>query len=324
MKIHFPYLLAATGSMLLAACETVIEIDPPPYEPQLVVTSHFAPDSVWSTFIHTSLGVATAVNPRLQVVNDAVVKILHAGGVVDELVYDGRGRYVSRSNTYPEAGKSYRLSVETHEWPSVSAESAAPVPAPIIETDFFVVRAVPYPPFTVEYELRLQFRIEDAPGKNYYRFAVYWYWANDEARWYPDAGLPDSAYRIVGLQAGEVSWFCGYDYAASATPIEREPGLTCEEGVVTDRLFDGQTYQFSATVTFAVHSIGSARRNELLLLLSTLSEDYFEYQRTLQTQTSWNGTVSIPLNVYSNVDGGQGVFAGYSNTTRILPIPSDQ
>ncbi len=318
MKIHFSYLLAAIGSLLLAGCESVIEIDPPAYDPLLVVTSHFAPDSVWSTLIHTSLGAAVAVNPRLQVVNDAVVKILHAGGVVDELVYDGRGRYVSGSDTYPEAGRSYRLSVEAPEWPSVSAVSAAPVPAPIIETDFFSLGNVVSVPGFEEYDFRLQFRIKDAPGKNFYRLAIYRYGYNSDVHQWPEYSHPDSTYNIIPMQTGEVSWFCGYDFADSTTPIE--PGSYCYEGIVTDRLFDGQTYQFAATITLDQ----GRSRNEILLLLSTLSEDYFEYQRTLQTQTSWDPTFSIPQNIYSNVDGALGVFAGYSNTTRFLPIPFDE
>lgn len=322
MTIHFSYLLAAISSLLLAGCESVIDIDPPAYDPELIVTSHFAPDSLWSTFIHTTVGAATSVNPRLQVVDDAVVRILHAGGIVDELVYDGRGRYVSGSDTYPEAGRSYRLSVETPEWPSVSAESAAPVPAPIIETDFFLLGKLGGIPGFGQYEFRLQFRIKDAPGTNFYRFAIYRYGYNSDVLQWPEYSHPDSTYEIISMQAGEVSWFCGYDFADSATPVERDAGTFCNEGIVTDRLFDGQIYQFTATI--ALWSAPGDDNHEILLLLSTLSEDYFEYQRTVQTQTNWHPAFSIPQNIYSNVDGALGVFAGYSNTTRFLPIPFDE
>ena len=59
---------------------------------------------------------------------------------------------------------------------------------------------------------------------------------------------------------------------------------------------------------------------DLLLLLSSLSEDYFEYQRTLSEQVL-SGPFVEPQGVYSNIEGGLGIFAGYTNTSLLLPLP---
>lgn len=87
-----------------------------------------------------------------------------------------------------------------------------------------------------------------------------------------------------------------------------------------DQLFDGQSYQ--VTVTFSLYL--SNARNDILLLLSTLSEDYFEFKRSWQQQAGQSPAFSAPMDMYSNVQGGLGVFAGYSNTGVVLSIPLDE
>lgn len=55
------------------------------------------------------------------------------------------------------------------------------------------------------------------------------------------------------------------------------------------------------------------------LLLTSYSNDYVEYARTL-LENQETGLFFEPFSVYSNIDGGLGIFAGYTNTTLILPL----
>ncbi len=306
------------------ACETVVEIDPPAYDPELVVTSYFEPDSLWSAAIHRSLGAGESLDPAAQYVENATVTILSNSDIVDTLRYAGRGHYVSNSERYPVAGKPYTLRAQVPGMTTVEAVSAAPVPTPITEISLENLGEVSSgAPVSPEYKFRIRFRLEDPPGRNFYRFGIYEFRGNFFRRHsYPDLNLPDSVYQSIPLDAGDVSWSCNYSDAYRGTPSTGCPSCTCINAALTDQLFDGQSYQVS--VTFSLDPSSGGTRNEVLLLLSTLSEDYFEVKRTLAEQAEQNAAFSAPLDIYSNVKGGLGVFAGYSNTGVFLPIPLDE
>ena len=307
-------ILCALLLVTWTACETVIEIDPPAYEPELVVTSHFMPDSLWSAAVHRSLGVGVSQDPSAQYVDNATVTILSSGGIVDTLRYTDRGRYVSSTEGSPVAGKPYTLRVQTPGMTTAEAVSIAPLPTPITETSFENLGVT-----SSGNKVKLRFRIEDPPGRNFYRFGIYRFDRNQDRDYYPDLNLPDSVYLKVPVDAGDVSWFCGYTEAFSGVPTASGPGDICDEPVLTDQLFDGQSYQISVTFELYQGPQGDAR-NEILLLLSTLSEDYFEHKRTLEEQVQQSAAFPSPLDIYSNVKGGLGVFAGYSNSGVVLPI----
>ena len=317
-------LLCALLLLTWMACETVVEIDPPAYEPELVVTSYFAPDSLWSAAIHRSLSVGVSQDPSAQYVETATVTILSGSDIVDTLRYAGRGRYVSNTERYPVAGKPYTLRAQAPGMTTAQAVSTAPEPTPISEISFENLGLIsPDVPIAREYKFRLRFRLEDPPGRNFYRFGVYKFGESYFADQYPDLNLPDSVYWPIPVDAGDVSWFCGYSEAYRGTPTTGCPGCTCDDSALTDQLFDGQSYQVSVTFSLYPSSQGNAR-NEILLLVSTLSEDFFEIKRALEEHFNQNAAFSAPQDIYSNVNGGLGVFAGYSNTAVILPIPLDE
>ena len=85
--------------------------------------------------------------------------------------------------------------------------------------------------------------------------------------------------------------------------------------IFTDKLFDGQ----KKTVT--VHYFYSNNIDSVDIILRHVSEDYFEYKKSLARHQEgkyddviWGGAGVFPL--YSNIDNGYGVFAGYAETRR--------
>ncbi|MDE2770739.1 MAG: DUF4249 family protein [Bacteroidota bacterium] len=64
-------------------------------------------------------------------------------------------------------------------------------------------------------------------------------------------------------------------------------------------------------------------RKELRLIISSLSEDYYKYLQSLERNVLYDPLTEEPFPVYSNVSGGLGVFAGYTNTYLVLPFPSE-
>jgi len=51
----------------------MIEIPPPAYNPEVVVTSHFNPDSIWTVALHQSSSIGTKQDVSKQYESDASI-----------------------------------------------------------------------------------------------------------------------------------------------------------------------------------------------------------------------------------------------------------
>ncbi len=311
MKSPLPLLI-----LLYLGCETVVEVSPPEYDSEPVATSFFSPDSTWSVTMHRSLGSAVKQDATREYISDASVRIMDGSSTVDILSHQGNGRYVSSTGELPSYGIQYTLQVDFPSKASIQATSAAP--SPVVISDYSIEYLAPE--FDIvpvsRYQLRIVF--SDMPGINYYRIGVY----RRERNGYRSGDTdPDSAYRRISFDGLTPGWSCGY-FTDVVDPIEGGggSGLLCEEFVVTDRLFDGKNYSWSGTTLNVPDEIG---RKELQLVISSLSEDYYKYLHSLERNVFHDPLTEEPFPVYSNVIGGLGVFAGYTNTNLILPMPSE-
>ncbi len=303
--------------LIVLGCETMIEIDLPEYETELVATSHFSPDSIWSVTLHRSASIGVKQNVSDLYVEGASVKIISGTTLIDSLVHQGRGQYKSSASKYPLTETSYTLHVDVPGQSRLQASSSAP-PRTLI-TDYGIELLGSIIELSEPLGMyRIWIEFGDAPGTNMYSIGVY--------RLRPEQTLgqsvvPDSAYqredRFVSIGPG---WYCGFQSALEIdTEFRGGAGLGCEMLAVTDRYFDGQKHAWSATLELYTPADESYGKNELLLVLTSYSNDYVEYTRTL-LENQEAGPFLEPFSVYSNVDGGLGIFAGYTNTTVILPL----
>ena len=304
--------------LLCLGCETVVEVAPPEYDSEPVVTSFFSPDSAWSVTMHRSLGATVKRDVTREYIADASVMIMNGSNMVDILSYQGNGRYVSSTGGLPTDGIQYTLRVDFPGKPSIQATSAAP--SPVVISDYSIESR--QPGFHIvpvsKYQLRIVF--SDISGTNFYRIGVYRRERNHNAF---DEEDPDSLYRTVEFDGLSPGWFCGYssDDVAEVDPTDTGgvSNPSCREFSVTDRLFDGKEYSWSGITFDLADEIG---RKELRLIISSLSEDYYRYLQSLERNVFYDPLTQEPFPIYSNVSGGLGVFAGYTNTTLILPMPS--
>ena len=310
MKSPLPLLI-----LVFLGCETVVEVSPPEYDSEPVATSFFSPDSTWSVTMHRSLGVTVKQDATHEYISDASVRIMDGSNMVDILSYQENGRYVSGTGGSPSYGTQYTLQVDFPGQASIQATSAAP--SPVVISDYSIEYRPPE--FDIipasRYQLRIVF--SDRPGMNFYRIGVYHRVRN---RYAFDGIVPDSVYRTISFEGLTPGWSCGYFDDVDPIDGGGGSGLSCEEFVVTDRLFDGKDYSWSGTTLNVPDEIG---RKELRLVISSLSEDYYKYLQSLERNVFHDPLTEEPFPVYSNVNGGLGVFAGYTNTNLILPMPSE-
>ena len=305
--------------LLCLGCETVVEVAPPEYDSEPVVTSFFSPDSAWSVTMHRSLGATVKRDVTREYIADASVMIMKGSNMVDILSYQGSGRYISSTGGLPTNGIQYTLRVDFPGKPSIQATSAAPSPAVISDYSIESLQPGFLGPVPVsKYQLRIVF--SDIFGTNFYRIGVYRRVRNRNSF---GGIVPDSVYRTVEFDGLSPGWFCGYssDDVAEVDPTDTGgvSNPSCREFSVTDRLFDGKEYSWSGITYDLADEIG---RKELRLIISSLSEDYYRYLQSLERNVFYDPLTQEPFPIYSNVSGGLGVFAGYTNTTLILPMPS--
>lgn len=94
--------------------------------------------------------------------------------------------------------------------------------------------------------------------------------------------------------------------------------------VFTDDLFNMETYTMNINYggIYYLFDIGLEQISfyDLIIEVRSVSENYYNYKKTLithqETQEAdvWYG-VGEPLNVFSNIDNGYGIFAGFSQVT---------
>ena len=307
MRCPAVFLLFATLS--LAACETTVDIALPEHEPQLVVSSLFAADSLWAVGVGTSQSVLSSGSPT-PVGSDATVEILEDGAVVETLERrtsgpDGFSLYRSRRHR-PQAGRSYTLRATASRFEAAEATAILPTPVPLATK----VRQVEVPETYGEarsYEITVS--IPDPGGEaNYYGLATYQFY-----------------YGGVGGANGEVILrrevgFAGY---TSADPLlrenrpeedflEPEADIYYTLAYFTDETFDGQTYTLRLRTTVSGDTVSTG---PYAVALQSLSKDVYEHLRTRElADFAGDNPFAEPVAVYTNIAGGLGIFGGYSTS----------
>ncbi|MFQ5568133.1 MAG: DUF4249 domain-containing protein [Rhodothermales bacterium] len=290
-------LLALTAVVLLSACETTVEVDLPRHPPKIAVNSFFRPGYVWEVHLGEARSVVDGQS-AIQSIDNARVEIIEDGRVLTTLPHVGEGLYRAAS-LRPETGKTYTLRASAPGYDRVDATDA--VPGPISVT------------FTHEREsrsagsgnLKVTIRIADPPDQpNYYRLDAY--------------------RRIQDPRTGEPN-FSGVRFRTD------DPAITAEN----EDFFDineenrfGNVYFTDALLTDGLHEINldieeSFLRDEgtLFVNLYGISKAYYDYALSYELhQEARDNPFAEPVQVFTNVKNGFGIFAGFSRYQLALAL----
>ena len=292
------------------SCETIVDVDVPTHEPKLIVTGIVTPDSVWSVTLHRSVSLSQPGSVHEHVVGGALVTIQEQGNESPiVLMYLGNGVYRPTADLRPKAGKQYRLRTEASGLPAINAETTMPTDATV--TIVFVEKLRSYFDSDV-YGVRIC--LVDPAGISFYKLGLL-----NEGRGEFHEGETVYIHREPFLSS-DPSLHPSFDESANLSPVdaqlEEEAGeYFYETAIITDRLFDGKAYEFSITVAYAP----VFENGVLYLQMSAFGPDYFDYQYTVRYGDP--SPFLQPVQLYTNIEGGYGIFAGY--TTKTLEIPLD-
>ncbi|MCK4661228.1 MAG: DUF4249 domain-containing protein [Bacteroidales bacterium] len=292
-KLYFILVLL----IILIACEKTVYIDIPDKGRMITVNSLFNPDSLLKVSVSKSCYI---MNNDIQAIENATVEVYENGNLIETLAYLNNGLYKSTTQK-PSSGNTYKIKVTVPDMGTVETKSYIPLETNIISIDTASVMRTDIDGYRYEQlEFRVKFK-DDANTNNYYlleptQIGIYTY--DDD---YNDTIITDTTQYFMYVESNDPS-IVEYLWGK---------GL-----LFNDNLFNGNTYEFVFSSEKYFYDTTS-----IVINLKSISEDYFKYLATYykHMDANWDPFME-KISVYSNVEGGVGVFGGYSTATDTIVV----
>lgn len=292
--LSLPLLLA------LSACEQIIEPDLPEHTPRLVLQAFFTPDSTWVAFVGRSAGILESQSERERAVAEATVELLVGDRVIDELEFFQEERLYVWEKGALQAGESYSLRVSAPGFATIQATDAIPRPVPTAIASYRI-NTSSRSESRISGDFSIKLEIQDPPGEtNYYQLRFF-------------RSGHRSGHR---LGRDEESFY----YTVEESFSTQDPSISADnvddfiEGSLTapffkDTLFDGQTHAIELSGDY-----DAPEHSRFHIQVLHVSETYYEYLKSARLhESTQDNPFAEPVSVYSNVENGYGIFAGYSS-----------
>jgi len=291
--------------LFLVACEKEVKIPIEYTTPKLVINALFNTDSLWDVEISASRYIYDT-NP-IPLIDDAVVIILDSEGNNFELTNQGEGIYTS-STEKPQTGKTYSIEVNHDNYEN--ARSTNKLPGEIIIDNIEWHEEV-YVSGDLFRKINVTF--QDSQEKDYYLIRMsgaFWEEIID-----PLTGLSDSGLVIHPI----------YFFSQNAAVEEINSHSSQSSISFIDELFNGDQYTIDLLLYefyFNNQPGWEVGLESIYISLSKISEEYYLYQKSYQKyqNSSGNTLFSQPTQVYTNIENGLGIFAGYSNSVDTINL----
>lgn len=296
---------------LLAACETVVEVEQPPHEPQLVPAGFFTPDSAWVVRVSRSVAFTDTLQPGY--VDSAMVEVWSEGRRMAQLPQVRPGTYVATGQG-AVPGKTYTLRVAAPGYPATEGHDALPPPPQIASFRDTLIRGSADVPARRRM-LHIELTVDDPPGESFYGLQVY------QLRL-----VRDRQSGTTQLLTPTLFPFESDDPALGESPLDvlDTDKTRYREAFFSDALFDGERRTLDFEIQYDAPPPGADRRirRAFVVLFISASEDFYRYWKTAGEQlVTGENPFAEPLRVHSNMSGGLGIFAGFRY--RLLPLGLD-
>lgn len=308
---HFRFWIIAGVAASIIACEKPLSLEVIDNNRELVVVSNFMPDQALHVVVSLSRDILVGT-AATEFVDDAEVKLYRDGELVQELEFSGpKGQvatpFYTTNGFVPQVGVAYTITVDAPGYPTVAAKSEIPEPINLLSTSLSnLTFAAPEHDKTQAFTYDLLLRFED-PSKvqNYYHI-------NLLQQFVPYEMVEgDTAFRAPVYRAAR------FDHRNNSNDQIAHLGggvLLQDEG------WDGTIIDYTLPVR-QLHNPAKEKLGKLFVELRAVSEEYYRYFSALsRQQASENSPFVDPVILYDNIDGGQGVFAGFSTSSDSLIV----
>ncbi len=287
--------------LAFSGCELIINPDLPEHTPRLVIKAFFTPDEGLAASVSRSVGILDPSPGPERLVTGANVELLSDGRIIDRLPFLDRER-VYASEIPLQAGRSYSLQVSAPGFETVHATDSAPPPVPMSIESYRVETSDPIPGepgVSTVTEFRITLQIQDPPGeKNRYQIRV--------------IAPGRSGRRDLYFSTRDPSIIS--DNRIEDPVTEGVEPFTGSEPFFSDALFDGESHEIEVS-SFDL-AVEASLERVIWFQIRHVSENYYRHLRSaLLHKTTDDNPFAEPVRVYSNVENGYGIFAGYSAQT---------
>lgn len=273
-------------AFLFTACEKTIEFDGEVKTPKLVLNGMLMADSTLT--IHLSHSLSVIDNGEIGNITNASVYLYENGVVIDTLSHKGNGYYTSDITI--ASGKEYEIRASAANYESIDASDIVPSPITVDSITNKIVNGQDGE------EIHFNIYINDKEAEeNYYIIrlysSTYWMGGND---WYQDwVECYDPYVEDIGY---------GDNYYADV--------------FLPDNMFNGEQYNLEIS-TYWYEEDTTDYRIEVL----SCSKAYYNYSKSIMRYEMTEGDpFSQPVQVYSNINNGFGIFAGGNIYKKIIPF----
>ena len=307
--IRSNYLIAIMGFNILFfnSCTKKLDYDFIEQPQKLVVNSILTPDSLLKVHVSITRNILKA---DTVIIDNALVLLYQNNVFYDTLLDKGKGLYMATNNLYPCIRCVYKVIVKAPGFPDAEAEDK--IPDLNISYDVHVTYPYGYDQNNEPISL-FDLTFKDPAGeKNYYELMIYKKEFGNNNKYsyltWSDIKTDDKILKDEG----------DMDYYQNAGGI-----------LISDNLFNGN----SISIKFKIYGVnfdtsGNSTLPVKYVVLRSVSEPYYKYKkyllRHLYNQNNSNSIddplhllfSSEPTNMYTNINNGYGIFAGYSGVMK--------
>jgi hypothetical protein len=283
------------------SCTKVIEIDLPPADSKIVVNSLFTDGKQIKVHLSKSISVLDNSIPEC---NDATIILLKDNVITDTLFLNGGYYY---SHVKAERGKKYSLVITAPEMDSVTCNDVIPEKTILQNYSLNDSVMINEDGFSIT---TFELNFIDQPGPNYYEISM--------VAEYPSYGGSVSKRNVT--------------FEKNSDPVLTSTGLLDyrpQTLIFSDYLFDEKSY--SLKVNYSIYADipkignGPSYGYKLYVSFRAVSESYYKYKEKQIVYLFgldpdiFSGT-SEPVQLFSNIKGGYGIFAGYSSDDKTIDV----
>ncbi|MFA5815666.1 MAG: DUF4249 domain-containing protein [Bacteroidales bacterium] len=293
-KTRYRLQLAAIMAVFgLASCEKIIDISIPDKERKIVVNGLISPDKPVRINLSRSLSVLEP--DSLILIKGADVNLFSGSNLIGKLLEDTGGFYYL-PDFKPQVGETYRLTAAYDDLKPVEATAIIPPPVPFISVDTATLTGE-----WGQQELRVSVKFNDPAGvKNIYGFGV-------------DVTYKEFDYGTMtwtGKKLSHPAYLSGNLDRFLKDESHNFGGKLYFE----DFLFDG----LMKTVEFGLSDYSFFESDTIWLdvKMEQIDPSYYLYALSNEAYQQAHGNpFSEPVQVYTNVNGGFGIFSGSSSAS---------
>lgn len=312
-KRKYPYLFSFLAVLSFCSCnfyETELPIDLLAPKPKLVVHSTFTPFDlpalVKSFSVSVSQNAEVFDTTKMVPISDATVSLFIDGKFDQILQYGALGYY---SKDFPRSGVEYSIKIEKKGFETVTANGTVPPKVALKNCELTPFAGLDSDNLAFS-KLSLTFA-DPADQINYYEIMVLGY------------GQEKDKYRLTTNDKIITS----ESYYPS--PVLMDADLP-KRLLFSDRLINGKSHTVEMTFHANQALIGGKlymTPNLLYISFRSVSKDYYLYYTSLLKHTYNRRSdmlfgIAEPSPVYTNIQNGYGLFAGYAEDTRSFWVDS--